>query len=337
MSPHDFKALLKDLVKNIDKSKRPVMVESSPGAGKTQIVGQAAKELGVGFIALHAPLMPPEDYGMPVIHGAKRDQLKFVVSKDKFPLEDSDHPDSGILLIDELSQADNNAQKILANLFQEREIHGHKLKEGWLIVATGNRITDRAGANRILGHLGNRRTRIELEVSLDDWTQWALSNGVAPELVAFIRFRPGLLSAYDPKLEANATPRSWVEGVGARMGIIPRHLEHAVFSGDVGEGPAAEFLAFLKIYRNLPNPDSILLNPKKAPVPEDAATQYAVCGALLERVTEQNFGRAFTYIERISPEFTVLFAKGAQAKDPDVVMSPEFIDWASSKGAKLLS
>src|SRR5690606_30792524 len=158
----------------VSASRRPLMIESSPGLGKTQIVAQAANELGIGFMTIHAPLLQPEDYGMPVIHGAKKDQLKFVVSSDKFPLEGSDCAEQGIFLIDELSQADNSAQKILANLIQEREIHGQKLKDGWTIVATGNRQADRAGANRILGHLSNRMTRVELEASLDDWTQWAL-------------------------------------------------------------------------------------------------------------------------------------------------------------------
>src|SRR5690606_37306755 len=153
------------------------------------------------------------------------------------------------LLIDELAQADASGQKILANLFQEREIHGHRIKDGWTIVATGNRAQDRAGANRILGHLSNRMTRVELEASLDDWTQWSLANGVKPEVVAFIRFRPELLTNYDAKQEINATPRAWVEGISARLGLIPSELEFSVFSGDVGEGPASEFLAFLKIYK----------------------------------------------------------------------------------------
>lgn len=314
---------------------RTLMVESGPGIGKTQIAKQAAKLLEVGFKTAHAPLLLPEDYGLPVVGGKNRDELKFVVSKEKFPLEDSDCEESGIFLIDELSQADNSAQKILANLIQEREIHGQKLKKGWTIVATGNRQSDRSGANRILGHLSNRITRVELEVSLDDWSQWALNNGVKPEVVAFIRFRPELLTNYDPKNETNATPRAWVEGVSASLGLTENEFE--VFSGDVGEGPASEFLAFLKIYRTLPNPDAILLNPKKAEVPVEPATQYAVCGALVARTTEVNFDKALTYIKRLPPEFSVLYVKDAMAKCSGITQTRAFIDWASKEGADLLT
>lgn len=335
MRPSELKTLIKTL-KEI-KSKRPILIEGSAGLGKTQIVAQVAEELNIGFKALHAPLMQPEDYGLPVVYGENKDSLKFVVSKDKFPLESSECPDEGILLVDELPQADNATQKILANLFQEREIHGQKLKKGWSIVATGNRLKDGAGANKILTHLSNRMTRVPLDLSLDDWTTWALNNEVATEVIAFIRFRPELLSNFDPKQDVNATPRSWVEGVACRLGVIPKELEFSVFSGDIGEGPASEFLAFLKIYRNLPNPDAILLNPKKVEVPKDAATQYAICGALVSRTTEVNFGRALEYIKRLPKEFSILYVKDAQAVCPDICSTKEFIEWASTDGAALLT
>lgn len=335
MKPTEFKELIKSIRKV--NGRRAIMVESSPGVGKTQIVAQAAEELEIGFKAIHAPLLQPEDYGMPVIHGPKKDALKFVVSADKFPLVGSECEEEGIFLIDEMSQADNSAQKILANLVQEREIHGHRLKDGWTIVATGNRQADRSGANRILGHLSNRMTRVPLEVSLDDWTVWALESGVASEVVAFIRFRPELLSNYDAKQEINATPRAWVEGVSERLGKIPSSLEFPVFSGDVGEGPAAELIAFLKVFRSLPNPDAILLNPKKAEVPKDPATLYALTGALVSRVTDSNFGRALEYIKRLPPEFSVLFVKDAMAKCPAVASTKEFTAWAAKEGAALLT
>lgn len=316
--------------------KRPLLVESSPGLGKTQIAAQAAKELKVGFKVIHAPLLQPEDYGLPVISKDKS-TVDFVVSYDKFPLEGSDCEETGIFLIDEISQADNSAQKILTNLVHEREIHGKKLKAGWYIVATGNRQVDRAGANRILGHLGNRVTRLTLEASLDDWTQWALSNDVKPEVIAFIRFRPDLLTAYDANKEASPTPRAWVDGVSDCLGTIDSADEFESFKGDVGEGSAAEFLGFLKIFRNLPSPDSILLDPKKSKVPTDPATLYALCGALAHKSTTGNFDRALTYIRRLPPEFSVLFIRDATGRNQDLLTTKTYIDWASKEGSDLLT
>jgi hypothetical protein len=280
-------------------------------------------------------LLQPEDYGFPVISADKTD-VNFVVSSTKFPLERSACSERGILLIDEIAQADASAQKILRNLILEREIHGQKLKSGWLIITTGNRATDRAGAVKLLSHLSNALTRITLEVSIDDWSQWAFANGVQPEVIAFARFRPNLLNDFDPQRDVNATPRAWVQGVSAQMGLINPAHEFETFKGDVGEGPAAEFVAFLKIFRSLPSPDAILIDPDKVEVPMDPATKYAICGALAHRTTPDNFGRVMKYINRMSPEFGVLFVRDAMARDKKLAASPDFIKWASGPGAKLL-
>lgn len=316
-------------------NKRSIHIQGSPGIGKTEVVEQAAKALGIGFMVIHVPLMQAEDYGLPAISN-DRDDVRFVVSKEKFPLVGSDCPEKGLFLLDELNQGDTYSQKINANIMQTKTIHGKKLKPGWICISTGNRPKDRSGANRLLAHLKERITAIDLDVSLDDWTNWALNNGVKAETISFLRFRPALLNSFDANAEANATPRSWVQGVDATLGTIDAGLEFESFKGDVGEGAAAEFLGFLKIYRNLPSVDTILLSPAKADLPTDPATLYALCGALSSRTTADNFGRVMDYINRMPPEFSVLYVRDTIKQKPEVQTTKAFIAWASGPGAKLL-
>lgn len=316
---------------------RPIFLIGPPGGGKTQSAKQVADELGVAFNAIHAPLMQPEDLGMPVV-SAKRDGIKFVVPVEKFPIVGSDWPDRGILLIDELPQADNAIQKTMANLMQEREIHGQRIKDGWMIVATGNRSKDRAGANRILSHLMNRMTVVELEPHLDDWCNWYMEQDECKvELLSFLRFKPSLLLDFDPQRDVNPTPRAWVEGVGRSLGVVPAEAEMEVFSGDVGEGPAAEFKAFLQIYRDLPNPDVVLMNPDTHKVPVDPAVQFALAGALAYRGTAANFDRVITFAKRMPPEFMVIIVKDALKRDPKISSTAAFTKWAQKEGAAILS
>lgn len=335
MKPTELKSLLTSRFKA--GIKRPIHIESSPGLGKTQICRQIADELGVAFRIIHAPLMQPEDYGFPVI-SADRSNVDFVVAKGKFPLTgDTTCPDTGILCIDELPQTDQAGQKILANLIQEKEIHGKTIKKGWMVITTGNRASDRAGANRLLSHLGGRVTRIDLDASLDDWSQWAIANDVKPEVISFVRFRPELLNNFNPQVETNPTPRAWVEGVSAALGVVDPSLEFPVFKGDVGEGAAAEFTAFLKIYRKLPSPEAILQEPDSVEVPNDPATLYALCGALAARTVKTDFGNAMKYVQRMPAEFSVLFVRDAIRRKPEVQSCVEFIKWAAGPGAKLLT
>lgn len=314
---------------------RPLHIEGAPGLGKTQIPAQIARSLNIGFLAVHAPMLPPEDLGFPVINSDRTD-VSFIASKSRFPLVGSNHPPTGILLIDEIAQADAPTQKALANLIQEREIHGNALLPGWTIITTGNRATDRAGASRLLSHLANRLTRISLDVSTDDWCTWALSASIRPECIAFIRFRPALLSTFDANAEINATPRSWSEGVFRALGNIPSELEYATFSGDVGEGPAAEFCAFLRIFRELPPLDSIERDPSGAKLPTELSAIYALSGALTARLTVANFPALLTYFKRLPPEFQVMFIQDASKRVPSVTDTPEFVAWATTTGKSVL-
>ena len=335
MRPTELKQLIADRFKA--GIKRPLHVESSPGLGKTQIARQAAADLGVEFRIIHAPLMQPEDYGFPVI-SKDREDVNFIVSREKFPItRDKGAAETGILCIDELTQADASGQKILANLIQEREIHGQSLVPGWMIITTGNRTTDRAGANRLLTHLKNRLTTVELDASLDDWSQWAMVNNVKPEVISFVRFRPELLNSFNAQADINPTPRAWAEGVSAALGVVDPSLEFPVFKGDVGEGAAAEFTAFLKIFRKLPSPEAIVANPDAVEVPNDPATLYALCGALAARTDKGTFGNIMRYIGRIPAEFSVLYVRDTIRRCPAIQCTPEFIKWASGPGAKLLT
>jgi hypothetical protein len=236
-------------------------------------------------------------------------------------------PDKGILLFDDRNQANSDLQKVLANICQARNLHGTAMPDGWMVVSTGNRQADRAGANRVLGHLRNRETVYELDTHLDDWTQWALDNGVKPEVISFIRFRPAMLHDYDPQRDQNATPRSWVEGVSDVLGTVPADAEFESFKGAVGEGGAAEFVGFLRIFRKLPNPDAVLMNPTTAEVPTDPATLYALSGAIAERATEGNFERVCTYAERMPADFSVLTVSYASRKKPELANTAAFNKW----------
>jgi len=313
---------------------RHVHIEGKPGAGKTQIVSQVARDLGVGFIHIHGPLMQPEDMGMPVIT-PERTSIKFVVP-EKLPMVGYDHPDQGILLIDEMSQADNSIQKIMANLIQERELHGYKLMPGWVTVSTGNRQQDRAGANKILGHLANRMTIIEIEEHLEDWCAWAMANNIDPGIVAFLRFKTQLLCDYDPQRASNPTPRSWAEGVSPIIGKVSESAEFECFKGAVGEGAAAEFMGFLKIMRQLPNIDLLLKAPDKADVPDDPATLYAIAGSIAHRSSVEMIEKIVTYAKRMPPEFMTLVMRDCLARCRDVTTTKAYIDWVSTAGANVI-
>ncbi len=326
--------LLATTLKGLIQKKRYTHIEGSPGLGKTAVPRQVCADLGIGLILIHAPTLQPEDLGLPSAN-ADKTRLKFLLT-ERFPVVGDDGPDEGVILIDELPQAANDIQKTMAHLVQEHDLLGHPIKPGWSFVSTGNRQSDRAGANRILSHLSNRCTRLEFEPHLDDWCAWALDNGVRPEIVQFLRFKPGLLADFNPQMDSNPTPRAWVEGVSEIIDAVPAESEYECIKGAVGDGAAREFVAFLKIYRKLPDPDAVLLDPKNAKVPDDPATLYAISGAVAHRATQVNAEAVLTYARRLPPEFTVLVVRDAVKKDPSFTQTRAFIDWVSKEGQHII-
>ena len=324
MRPELLKSTLKSLLKS-NTNKRSVVIVGPPGGGKTSVAKQVASELGFQYIQRHLPTIPVEDLGVPMIDK----EMLYYKLPDWFPAKGSkyDNGTPGVLMFDDRNQAGNDLQKALANLVQERELHGVPMADNWFIVSTGNRQQDRAGANRVLSHLADREYEFELETHLDDWTAWAVEHDTKPEVISFIRFKSNLLHDFDAQRDKNPTPRSWVEGVSNALGVVPPEAEYETFKGAVGEGPAAEFVGFLKVFRKLPNPDAILVNPDTADVPSDPATLYALSGSLAQRATDNNFERVVTYISRMPPEFSVLTVSLALRRDSTLQSCAAFNNW----------
>ncbi len=316
--------MIAETIRDLYPQRRTLCIEGAPGGGKTTVVREAAEALDVPYIETHLPTALPEDFGIPWPSGDN----EFFAHKlpDWFPLKGK-VPDEGILCFDDRNQASPDLQKILANICQARSLHGHPMAN-WMVVSTGNSQEHRAGANRVLSHLRDRETTVQMETHLDDWTGWAIDNGVPHEGVSFIRYRPNLLHDFDPQKDISPTPRSWVEGVFNLMGKVSKDAEYEVFAGAVGEGAAAEFTGFLRIFRKLPNPDSILLNPEKADVPDDPATLYAISGALANRAASGNIDRLVTYLERLPREFSVLTMSSALRRDADLANNQAFVKWS---------
>jgi hypothetical protein len=120
-------------------------------------------------------------------------------------------------------------------------------------------------------------------------------------VIAFLRFRPELLSQFDR--DANAFPSPRVLGIciaHSQHGRAGSGFEHELFAGAVGTGAATEFSGFLRMFRELPTIDAILVNPRTEQLPENAATQYAVASALTHCASDSNFDRIRAYLDRIA-------------------------------------
>ena len=297
------------------------MILGRPGGGKTAL----AKEIATAFkfdqaVLFFASLRDPTDLlGTPNNNG---EVTKWVPPEELHSLSKG----RNLLILDEVSDAPVPMQNALCGLIHERKVNRLELSPETYIICTGNRTEDKSGANRLVSKFSNRVRFFNFEENIDDWSAWALQAGINPVLIQFLRFRPNLLSDFDPNRMCNPTPRSW-----ERVNSIPQRLPTGVFysnvAGEVGEGAAAEYTGFMKIYTELDNVDDILKNPAKHRVPKDPAVLYALVGALAHAATKENFGSVCTYIERIPPEFAVMCVNDSLKLKPELKNTKELVQF----------
>ena len=326
---------LQELLAKTIPARRPVLIKGAPGIGKTDIVSYACGAAGANLVISHPVVSDPIDYkGMPFVVNGHADFIPFGDLKALI-----DAKDLTVFFLDDLGQAPPTVQAAAMQLILGRRINGHRVSDSVCFVAATNRKQDKAGVTGILEPVKSRfSTIIELTPDLEDWVKWALNAGLPTELIAFIRFRPGLLHDFQPSVDITNSPcPRTVANVGALMdlGLSPA-LEYEAYTGAAGEGFAAELMGFLRIFRQLPNPDSVLMNPEQANVPTDPATLYALCGALARKASENTMDRLVRYTLRLPAEFQVMLIRDAVRSDENVVNTRAFIDWSSKNSDVLI-
>lgn len=192
---------LMDVLLNVG-TVRPVFIWGAPGIGKSAIVGQFAKDLGLECVSLLGSQLAPEDIiGVPQI----------VEGRSIFcPPKSIARAEPYCLFLDELNACSHEVQKAFYSLILERRIGEYHLPKGSIVIGAGNRAQDNAITRPMSSALLNRMFHVEMTVSSRVWLEWASQNGIHRYVYDYICARPNHLWAQPPKTEEPfSTPRSW--------------------------------------------------------------------------------------------------------------------------------
>lgn len=314
------------------KHRRKVLIKGPPGGGKSDIVAQATATAGAELLISHPAVSDPTDYkGMPAV--LDNGTAEFLPFGDLNKLIQAKKPT--VAFLDDIGQAPPAVQAALMQLLLARRVNGHKISDQVVFCGATNDTKHLAGVAGMLEPVKSRwDTIVELEVSVDDWCLWALDHNIPAELVAFIRFRPALLCDFKPtrELKNSPCPRT-VAAVGNWLQIGIK--DHDVIAGAAGEGFATELIAFLQMYAQLPNLDSIILSPDNSPVPEQANAMFAVTCGLSRKADVGNLERICRYLKRLPKEFEVCCVRDAVRVKPAIQTTRAFVDWAARNGEVL--
>ena len=340
--------VLKSCIKVCADILRPLFVWGHPGIGKSDIVRQTAKDLNAFLFDIRASQLDAVDTrGIPYV---TKEQLTAWAIPSLFPTADfAKQFEIVFIFLDELNNAPPSVQAALYQLILDRKLGDYVLPDNVIVIAAGNLETDRGATHRMATPLADRFFHVELLVDPTAWEKWALQNDIHTACIAYVRWRQEHLHDWQAKSpsKAQATPRGWEYVSDAvkscETNAINGAVEAALISGKLGEAVGAEFIGFLPIYRNLQDPDAVILAPDQAKIDSDPATNYALCGALAARATDQNIDRILTYAQRLNddpgtgPEFMTLLVRQCAVKNPSIQTTRGFIQWASNNKDVLIS
>jgi len=303
----------------------PLHIWGACGVGKSQIVAQVADDLDYDFLDVRAVQLDPVDLrGLPRIAADQTEWVppKFLPTTGK-----------GILFLDELTSAPQMTQAGCYQLVLDRRLGEYVLPDGWVVIAAGNPASERGVHFSMPRPLRNRFVHLHLEADLPEWCRWAVRAGVRSEIIAFLRFKPALLHDGDVTSDQNAwpTPRSWqmasnvLKGMSGKVGSAAVEIEAELLEGTIGPAATAEFVGFLRLFRELPSIDEILLNPDKAPLPSEPSAQIAIATALGRALSDHSVAKGLAYLDRMPAEMRVLAMRDAAARDRAITSTPEFI------------
>ena len=253
-----------------------VLLLGPPGIGKTSIAYEVLKRMrekhpDAKIEVLDLTSRAPEDVG-----GLPKREDVVIYTPQRWAAEMAKPGTKGIIVFDDLPAASPATAVAVRQAVLDRRIHDCVFSDDVLILVTGNRRGDGAGANTLPSQFRNAVCILEVEPSFDEWTNWFINSGGDVTIPSFLKWKPNLFSTLPKDADAKgsfATPRTWA--------MLSRILKAAkasgnlsqVTSGFVGEGPGLEYIAFAEVMANLPQPEDVFADPEKAlPDPKTLGT-----------------------------------------------------------------
>jgi len=243
------------------KLQRPLFLWGPPGIGKSDLVADITADLGGFMIDLRLGQMEPTDIrGIP-FYNRDIGKMDWAPPIDLPDEELASQYPIIVLFLDEMNSAAPSVQSAAYQLVLNRRIGKYVLPKNVVMVAAGNRESDKGVTYRMPTPLANRFIHQELKVDFDAWQDWAVMHKEHKDVIGYLGSNKQDLNERDAKSASRAfpTPRSWhfVSQLLSDDSVDEETLTNLI-SGTIGEGLAIKFNAHRKIAGRMPKPEDIL-------------------------------------------------------------------------------
>jgi len=322
-----------------------VMLWGMPGVGKSQGVRQLAdyiqRATGKKTVVTDVRLLLFNPIDLRGIPTADQNKQFAIWLRPKIFDMSPDRDTVNILFLDEISAAPPSVQAAAYQITLDRVIGEHRLPDNCIVIAAGNRVTDKSVAYKMPKALSNRMLHLQIDVDFDSWKQWALAQKLDLRVVGFLTARQNALCTFDGGNDdvAYATPRSWemVSNVLLEGSYNDAKAAYPLIAGLVGIGLANEFCSWCRTHATLPDVNKILAGiPQPMPTSPDAlyATVRLLSAAVGNCQDREKTRVLVAYSTKLPPDYTAslykeLLSKGEAVKR-QLMQIPDFVRWVST-------
>ena len=241
-----------------------IMLWGAPGVGKSQGIREVASRIerktGKKVVITDVRLLlfnPVDLRGIPT---SNENRTLAVWLKPKIFQMDESEDVVNILFLDEISAAPQSIQAAAYQITLDRTVGEHKLPENCIVIAAGNRVTDRSVAYNMPKALANRLCHLEIQGDHTSWHDWAVKKGIHRYVVGYLDFNPNALMHFEPSGTTLAfpTPRSWELASNILTNVSEdMELVYPLITGCIGLSEADSFREWTKLYKSIPSPEKI--------------------------------------------------------------------------------
>lgn len=331
-------------VERVLKKRLVPMLHGSPAIGKSDIIRTIAEKFSLKVIDVRLSTYDPADMnGLPYFNTSGARNIAEYVPFDVFPVEGDPIPEGykgWLVFLDELPSAAPSVQAAAFKLILDKMVGQRKLHSHALLAAAGNMEDDGAIVNPLPTPLQSRMINFQVYTNLDCFMKYALTQNIDYRIAAFLEFKPDYVHHFKPDHDdlTFAAPRTWMFLDKLIRGEPVTDADLPLVAGCISSGVGAEFIAFCKIFDQVPKLADILADPLKARCPEsddNPSLVYAVAGSMAQHANKDNIDKLVPYIERMLMEYQVIAFRHIMARDSSLIAHEAMKDWIARNSKEL--
>ena len=201
---------------------RPIFLIGPPGIGKTAIMEQIARELGIGLVsysmthhtrqsALGLPFIVHKEY-----RGIEYDISEYTMSEiiaSIYELIEKEKIDEGILFLDEINCVSETLAPSMLQFLQYKTFGRHRVPNGWIVVTAGNPHEYNNSVREFDIVTWDRLKRINVDPDYTVWKEYAISQAVHPAILTYLELKNNEFYSIETTVDGKSfvTARGWID------------------------------------------------------------------------------------------------------------------------------